>query len=54
MTRQLDTLYRQLDRARFLGDHAAEIMLRARIAAVIRKALPAPTELELRWLHGDR
>lgn len=33
MTRQLDTLYRQLDRAIAIGDRAAEIMLRARIAA---------------------
>ena len=53
-TRQIDTLRRQFERAVYIGDRVAEINLRNRIAAAMRRELPAPTELELRWLHGDR
>jgi len=66
MTRQL--LLRQLARAREIGDRAATTMLLARIRAEERRntasALSARpgglagrvglSELELRWLHGDR
>jgi hypothetical protein len=37
MTAQLERLYRQLERARFIGDHAAEVMLLTRIRAALRK-----------------
>ena len=66
MTRRL--LIEQLAKARAIGDRAATTMLLARIkkeAAADTAAAPsgrpgAPTapvglsELELRWLHGDR
>ena len=61
MTRQI--LLRQLARAREVGDHAAVTMLLARIKAEERRntasALSARpgepwSELELRWLSGDR
>ena len=66
MTRQI--LLRQLARAREVGDHAAVTMLLARIkgeaatdTAAALSARPGGlagrvglSELELRWLHGDR
>ena len=66
MTRQL--LLRQLARAREIGDRAAVTMLLARIRAEERQNTAAAltarpsglagraglSELELRWLFGDR
>ena len=66
MTRQI--LLRQLARAREIGDRAAVTMLLARIKAEGRRDTAAAlsarpgglagrgplSELELRWLHGDR
>ena len=66
MTRQI--LLRQLARAREVGDHAAVTMLLARIKAEERRNTAAAlsarpgglagrvglSELELRWLSGDR
>jgi hypothetical protein len=66
MTRQI--LLRQLAYAREIGDRAAVTMLLARVkaegrrdtAAALSGRPGAPTapvglsELELRWLHGDR
>ncbi len=36
MARQLDTLYRQLDRAIAIGDHLGATLLRQRITKAIR------------------
>ena len=66
MTRQI--LLRQLARAREVGDRAATTMLLARIRAEERRNTAAAlsgrpsglagrvglSELELRWLNGDR
>jgi hypothetical protein len=66
MTRQI--LLRQLARAREVGDRAAVTMLLARVKAEGRRDTAAAlsarpgglagrvglSELELRWLHGDR
>jgi len=54
MTEQIERLRDQLARAVARGDRVAEINLRNRIRAALMRSLPAPTELELRWLHGDR
>ena len=59
-TWQTDRLRDQLARAIAKGDHAAELILRARIAgdASVRRMgvrpLPEITESELRFLFGDR